>query len=71
MLTQPIFEKLGQLRFNGMLKALEEQMQMPDINERDLCTTSKKIDVSIKIFRSCVNFLIKSPINSNKKDIIA
>ena len=33
MLTQPIFEKLGQLRFNGMLKALEEQMQMPDINE--------------------------------------
>ena len=38
---------------------------------RDLCTTSKKIDVSIKIFRSCVNFLIKSPINSNKKDIMA
>jgi len=33
MLTQPIFEKLEQLRFYGMLKALEEQMQMPDINE--------------------------------------
>jgi len=33
MLTQPIFEKLEQLRFYGMLKALEEQVQMPDINE--------------------------------------
>jgi DNA replication protein DnaC len=33
MLTQPIFEKLQQLRFLGMLKALEEQMQMPDIGE--------------------------------------
>ena len=33
MLTQPIFEKLEQLRFFGMLKALEEQMQMPDIGE--------------------------------------
>lgn len=32
MLTQPIFEKLGQLRFYGMLKTLEEQMQMPDID---------------------------------------
>ena len=33
MLTQPIFEKLEQTRFWGMLKALEEQMQMPDIAE--------------------------------------
>jgi hypothetical protein len=33
MLRQPIFEKLEQLRFLGMLKALEEQMQMPDIGE--------------------------------------
>jgi len=33
MLTQPIFDKLEQLRFYGMLKALEEHMQMPDINE--------------------------------------
>jgi DNA replication protein DnaC len=33
MLTQPIFDKLQQLRFHGMLKALEEQMQMPDINK--------------------------------------
>lgn len=33
MLTHPIFEKLGQLRFYGMLKALEEQMQMPDIKQ--------------------------------------
>ena len=33
MLTHPIFEKLQQLRFYGMLKALEEQMQMPDINK--------------------------------------
>ncbi len=32
MLTQPIFDKLQQLRFYGMLKALEEQMQMPDID---------------------------------------
>lgn len=33
MLTQPIFEKLEQLRFYGMLKALQEQMQMPDIEK--------------------------------------
>jgi len=33
MLTQPIFEKLEQLRFSGMLRALQEQMQMPDIGE--------------------------------------
>ena len=33
MLTHPIFEKLEQLRFYGMLKALEEQMQMPDIKK--------------------------------------
>jgi DNA replication protein DnaC len=31
MLTHPIFNKLEQLRFYGILKALEEQMQMPDI----------------------------------------
>jgi len=33
VLTHPIFEKLEQLRFSGMLKALEEQMQMPDIKQ--------------------------------------
>lgn len=33
MLKHPIFEKLEQLRFYGMLKALEEQMQMPDIKQ--------------------------------------
>lgn len=33
MLTQPIFEKLEQLRCYGMLKALQEQMQMPDIEK--------------------------------------
>jgi DNA replication protein DnaC len=33
MLTQPLFEKLEQLRFYGMLKALQEQMQMPDIEK--------------------------------------
>jgi len=33
VLTHPIFEKLEQLRFYGMLKALEEQMQMPDIKQ--------------------------------------
>ena len=33
MLTQPIFDKLQQLRFYGMLKALEEHMQMPDIDK--------------------------------------
>ncbi|MFC1877542.1 IS21-like element helper ATPase IstB [Thermodesulfobacteriota bacterium] len=35
MLTQPILDDLRQLRFNGMLKALEEQMQMPDIGKLD------------------------------------
>jgi DNA replication protein DnaC len=33
MLIQPLFENLEQLRFFGMLKALQEQMQMPDIGE--------------------------------------
>jgi DNA replication protein DnaC len=33
VLKHPIFEKLEQLRFYGMLKALEEQMQMPDIKQ--------------------------------------
>lgn len=33
MLTQPILENLQQLRFYGMLSALEEQMQMPDIDK--------------------------------------
>lgn len=33
MLTQPILEKLQQLRFYGMLSALTEQMQMPDIDK--------------------------------------
>jgi len=33
MLTQPIFDKLQQLRFYGMFKALEEHMQMPDIDK--------------------------------------
>jgi len=33
MLTQPIFDKLQQLRFYGMLKALEEHRQMPDIDK--------------------------------------
>ena len=33
MLTQPIFENLQKLRFYGMLNALEEQMQMPDIDK--------------------------------------
>lgn len=33
MLTQPIFEKLEQLRFYGMLRALQEQMQMLDIEK--------------------------------------
>ena len=33
MLTQPLFGQLEQLRFLGMLKALREQMQMPDIGE--------------------------------------
>lgn len=33
MLTQPILEKLQQLRFYGMLNALTEQMQMPDIGK--------------------------------------
>ena len=33
MLTHPIFEKLEKLRFYGMLNALTEQMQMPDIGK--------------------------------------
>jgi DNA replication protein DnaC len=33
VLKHPIFEKLEQLRFYGMLKALEEQIQMPDIKQ--------------------------------------
>jgi DNA replication protein DnaC len=33
MLTQPLLEKLEQLRFYGMLKTLQEQMQMPDIEK--------------------------------------
>lgn len=33
MLTQPILDKLQQLRFNGMLNALQEQMQMADIGK--------------------------------------
>ena len=31
MLTHPILDKLQTLRFHGMLAALEQQMQMPDI----------------------------------------
>jgi DNA replication protein DnaC len=33
MLTQPILENLQKLRCYGMLNALEEQMQMPDIHK--------------------------------------
>ena len=33
MLTHPILEKLEPLGFYGMLKALQEQMQMPDIEK--------------------------------------
>jgi len=33
MLTHPILEKLQALRFDGMLKALQEQLQMPDIDK--------------------------------------
>jgi len=33
MLTHPIIDKLQQLRFHGMLAALTEQMQMPDVNQ--------------------------------------
>jgi DNA replication protein DnaC len=33
MLTHPLLEKLQHLRFIGMLDALEEQMQMPDIGQ--------------------------------------
>jgi len=33
MLTHPVLEKLETLRFYGMLKALQEQMQMPDIDK--------------------------------------
>jgi DNA replication protein DnaC len=33
MLSHPTLEKLQELRLTGMLKALQEQMQMPDIEE--------------------------------------
>ena len=33
MLTHPILDKLQTLRLYGMLKALQEQMQMPDIEQ--------------------------------------
>ena len=33
MLTQPLLEKLQNLRFFGMLDALEEQFRMPDIGQ--------------------------------------
>ena len=33
MLTHPILDKLQTLRFHGMLTALQEQMQMPDIDQ--------------------------------------
>ena len=33
MLTHPTLDKLQALRFKGMLKALTEQLQMPDIHE--------------------------------------
>jgi DNA replication protein DnaC len=33
MLTQPVLEKLQNLRFFGMLDALEEQFRMPDIGQ--------------------------------------
>ncbi len=33
MLTHPLLEKLQHLRFLGMLEALEEQIQMPDIGQ--------------------------------------
>ncbi len=35
MLTHPLLEKLQQLRFLGMLAALQEQMQMTDISQLD------------------------------------
>ena len=35
MLTHPTLDKLQALRFTGMLRALEEQMQMPDIDQLD------------------------------------
>ena len=35
MLTHPTLDKLQTLRFTGMLHALEEQMQMPDIDQLD------------------------------------
>ena len=31
MLTHPTFDQLRALKLNGMLKALQEQEQMPDI----------------------------------------
>jgi DNA replication protein DnaC len=33
MLIHPTFDKLQTLRFHGMLKALQEQMQMPNIDQ--------------------------------------
>ena len=33
MLTHPLFDKLEALRFNGMLTALQEQLNTPDINQ--------------------------------------
>ena len=33
MLTHPLLDKLQQLRFYGMLAALDEQMQMADVND--------------------------------------
>ena len=35
MLTHPTLEKLQTLRLPGMLKALEEQQRMPDIDSLD------------------------------------
>lgn len=35
MLTHPLLDKLQQLRFFGMLAALQEQMKMPDVNRLD------------------------------------
>jgi len=33
MLTQPLFEQLKELHCHGMIEALQEQMQQPDINQ--------------------------------------
>jgi hypothetical protein len=35
MLTHPTLEKLQALRLTGMLKGLEEQLQMSGLEERD------------------------------------